>query len=193
MPSAAQLSKLVDAHSNRLHSLEARYTERYRGMGMDRTETGTLLLSKPGRMRWAYDAPAGKIFVLDGKDAISYTPGDPQADLIPAKQLEDLRSPLGLLLGHTELNKELDHLSVAPVAGGYSLAGTPRGMGARVRTVFLTVDGTGIIHGLQIDEVSGASTSFVFTGIRENVPAPDSAFVFTPPPGIAVVKGSAPL
>lgn len=162
-------------------------------MGMDRTETGTLLLRKPGRMRWSYDAPAGKVFVLDGKDAISYTPGDAQADRLPAKQLDDLRSPLRFLLGHTELAKELDHLSLAPVAGGYSLSGTPKGMGSRIRTVFLTVDAAGIIHGLQIDEVSGASTSFAFSDMQVNVPAPDSAFIFTPPPGVSVVNAPSPL
>ncbi len=191
--SAAKLARRVDARYDRLRSLETRYTERYRGMGMDRTETGTLLLRKPGRMRWSYDAPAGKVFVLDGKDAISYTPGDAQANRLPARQMDDLRSPLRFLLGHTELAKELDHLSIAPTAGGYSLSGTPRGMAERIRTVVLTVDAQGLIHGLQIEEISGASTSFLFTEMHENVPAPDSAFVFAPPPGISIVKGAAPM
>ena len=70
-PSAAAiaLARKVDAHYNHLHSLTAHFTERYRGMGMDRSESGTLTLSKPGKMRWAYDAPSGKMFVLDGKFA----------------------------------------------------------------------------------------------------------------------------
>ena len=114
-PSAAALAKKVDQHYNHLHSLTAHFTERYRGMGMDRTETGTLTLSKPGKMRWAYDAPSGKIFVLDGKNAVSYTPGDSQALRTPAKQLDDLRSPLRFLLGHTEIAKELDGLTLTLV------------------------------------------------------------------------------
>src|SRR5579864_1332365 len=104
----------VDDHYNHLTSLRARYTEHYAGMGMDRTETGTLLLRKPGRMRWTYDQPIGKVFVLDGKFAWFYTPGDSQAQRIPAKQLDDLRSPLRFLLGHTELAKELDSIAVKP-------------------------------------------------------------------------------
>lgn len=192
-PSAAQLASRVDRHYDHLRSLQARYTERYRGMGMDRTETGTLLLRKPGRMRWSYDAPAGKVFVLDGRNAISYTPGDAQANRLPEKDLDDLRSPLRFLLGRTELSKELDHLSVAPVAGGYTLSGTPKGMEKRIRAVFLTVDSSGVIHNLQIDETSGAITSFSFTDLQEDVPAPDSAFQFTPPQGIPVVNGAAPI
>ena len=192
-PSATQLAKTVDAHYNHLHSFQARYTERYRGMGMDRTEAGTLLLRKPGRMRWSYDTPAGKLFVLDGKDAISYTPGDPQASRLPAKQLDDLRSPLRFLLGHTELTRELDHLTLAPVEGGYNLAGTPHGLAQRLESILLTVHAGGIIHALEIREAGGATTTFTLTDIHENVPAPDIAFVFTPPPGVTVINGTAPL
>ena len=192
-PSATELARTVDAHYNHLKSLQARYTERYQGMGMDRTESGTLLLRKPGRMRWAYDTPAGKLFVLNGKDAVSYTPGDPQASRLPTKQLDDLRSPLRFLLGHTELARELDHLTVAPVEGGFSLAGAPRGMGQRLQAIILLVDAAGVIHELRIEETDGARTTFTFTGIREDVPAPDSAFVFVPPPGVEVVNGTSPL
>ena len=193
VPTAGQLAARVDRRYDRLHSLQTRYTERFRGMGIDRSESGTLLLRKPGRMRWSYDAPAGKVFVLDGKDAISYTPGDAQANRLPAKQLNDLQSPLRFLLGHTALSREFDRLSVAPVSGGYSLSGVPKGMAGRIRSVFFTVDAEGIIHGLQIDELNGSITSFVFTDMHENVPAPDSDFVFNPPPGVTVVNGSAPL
>ncbi len=75
---------------------------------MDKTESGTLVLKKPGRMRWTYDQPAGKVFVLDGKSCVVIHPGTDQAQRVPAKQLDDLRSPLRFLLGHTQLKKELD-------------------------------------------------------------------------------------
>ena len=47
------LLRKVDDHYNHLNSLRARYSEHYAGMGMDKTESGTLVLKKPGRMRWA--------------------------------------------------------------------------------------------------------------------------------------------
>lgn len=183
----------MDAHYNHLSSLEERFTERYRGMGMDRTESGTLLLKKPGRMRWTYDAPAGKLFVLNGKDGVSYTPGDPQANRVAARDLDDLRSPLRFLLGHTEVARELDNLSVTPVADGlYSLAGVPHGQEKQIRLVTLVVDSAGLIHSLQIDEVDGSITSFAFTAAHENVPTRDADFSFQPPPGVTVVNGPAP-
>ena len=194
VPSAETLAHAVNVHYNHLASLRTRFTERYRGMGMDRTESGTLTLRKPGRMRWAYDAPAGKLFVLNGKDAISYTPGDAQANRMPAKQLDDLRSPLRFLLGHTDLARELDHLSAAPVDDGlFSLGGTPHGLGDRIRQVTVVVDSAGIIHSLQIDEVDGAITTFGFSDRQEGVPAPDSDFTFVPPPGVTIVNSPAPI
>jgi outer membrane lipoprotein carrier protein len=192
-PSAKALAAKVDAHYNHLHSLTARFTERYRGMGIDRTETGTLTLSKPGRMRWAYDAPSGKIFVLDGKNAVSYTPGDSQALRTPAKQLDDLRSPLRFLLGRTEIAKELDGLTLTLVSGGYTLSGVPKGMQQSVQSIGITVDAAGQILGMRIVQVDGAETSFVFTDIRENVAPPDSEFEFTPPPGVTIINGVAPI
>ena len=103
----------VDRHYNQLHSLKAGFTESYQGMGVKRTESGTMLLLKPGRMRWDYTSPPGKIFLLDGKFAWFYTRGDRQVQRIPAKELDDLRSPLRFLLGHTELEKEMSGLTVA--------------------------------------------------------------------------------
>ena len=192
-PTAEALARKVDAHYNHLQSLTAHFTERYQGMGMDRSETGTLTLRKPGRMRWAYDEPSGKIFVLDGKFAVSYTPGDSQALRTPAKQLDDLRSPLRFLLGHTEIAKELDGLALTLVNGGYTLSGTPKGMQQTVQSIGLTVDASGQIRAMRIEQPDGATTSFTFTDIRENVPAPDSAFTFTPPPGVTLINGTAPI
>jgi outer membrane lipoprotein carrier protein len=193
IPTAASLAKQVDAHYNHLQSLQARFTERYQGMGLDRSESGTLTLRKPGRMRWAYDAPSGKLFVLDGTSAISYTPGDAQASRTPAKQLDDLRSPLRFLLGHTQLSRELDHLTLAPVSGGYSLSGEPHGMAKSLRAIVLTVDAAGQIHSMRIEQVDGSVTSFTFSDIRENIPTTAADFTFTPPAGVTIVNGAAPI
>jgi hypothetical protein len=96
-------------------------------MGIDREESGTLLLRKPGKMHWSYSDPAGKIFLLDGKYAWFYSPGDAQVERVSAAQLDDLRSPLRFLLGHTQLQKELDGLTLSSTADGLELSGVPKG------------------------------------------------------------------
>ena len=190
---SAALIRTVDDHYNHLTSLRAHYTEHYAGMGMDRTESGTLLLKKPGRMRWSYDQPVGKVFVLDGKYAWFYTPGDPQTQRVPAKELDDLRSPLRFLLGHTQLRKELDNLAVTPEGTGFRITGVPKGMSQRIKLLTLGVTATGTIERMRLEEVDGAVTEFTFTGIEENIPVKNSDFVFHPPAGVVVVNGLPPI
>jgi outer membrane lipoprotein carrier protein len=187
------LIRRVDDHYNHLRTLRAHYSEHYTGMGLDRTESGTLTLKKPGLMRWSYDKPTGKVFVLDGKFAWFYTPGDAQVSRTPAKQLDDLRSPLRFLLGHTQLAKELDQITTASEGANFKIAGVPKGMAQRVRQLTLVVTQTGIIQNMKIEETDGATTNFTFTGIEENAPVAPSDFVFTPPPGISTVDGQSPI
>jgi outer membrane lipoprotein carrier protein len=191
---AHDLAQRVDRHYNQLHSLKAGFTESYEGLGMQRTESGTLLLLKPGRMRWDYSSPVGKLFVLDGKYAWFYSQGDPQVQRIQAKQLDDLRSPLRFLLGHTELEKEMDTLTLSPAAAGhFTLSGQPKGLEKRVNRLSLTVTPDGTITGIEIEESDGALTRFTFTGEAPNAPIPAEQFRFKPPPGVPVVNAAPPV
>ena len=193
-PSPHDLAQRVDHHYNHLHSLKAQFTETYEGLGRSRTESGTLSLLKPGRMRWDYSSPAGKLFLLDGKYAWFYSKGDPQVQRIAAKQLDDLRSPLRFLLGHTQLEKEIDHLSATPAANGnFTLAGIPHGQEKRIQRLTLTVTPDGTITAIEIQETDGAVTHFTFTGEQPNAAVPAAEFHFTPPQGVPVVDGMAPV
>lgn len=193
-PSVHEIAQRVDRHYNQLHSLKAGFTESYEGMGMSRTESGTLLLLKPGRMRWEYSSPAGKLFLLDGKYAWFYTQGDPQVQRIPAKQLDDLRSPLRFLLGHTQLEKELTGLKLASAANGqFTLTGQPRGQQQRIHRLTLTVTTAGTITAIEVEEADGSLTRFTFTAEETNAAVSAAAFHFTPPRGVPVVDALPPV
>jgi outer membrane lipoprotein carrier protein len=193
-PSAHEIAQRIDRHYNQLHSLKAGFTESYEGLGMRRTESGTLLLLKPGRMRWDYSSPAGKLFLLDGKYAWFYSRGDPQVQRIAAKELDDLRSPLRFLLGHTELEKEMNSIALTSGPNGiYTLSGQPKGQEKRVDRLALTVTADGTIVGIEIEEADGAITRFTFTGEVPNAPIPAEEFRFTPPAGVPVVDAAPPV
>jgi outer membrane lipoprotein carrier protein len=193
-PSVHDLAQRVDRRYNQLHSLKAQFAESYEGLGIQRNEGGTLLLLKPGKMRWDYSAPAGKVFVLDGKYAWFYTRGAAQVERIEAKKLDDLRSPLRFLLGHTQIEKELTNLSLAPAPNGsFTLAGQPKGQEKRVPKLALTVTAEGAITGIEIDEADGAVTRFTFTNEQPNSAVPEGAFRFTPPVGVPVVDSLPPV
>jgi outer membrane lipoprotein carrier protein len=193
-PSAHELAQRVDRHYDSLHSLKAGFSESYRGLGMERTESGTLLLSKPGRMKWEYGSPPGKLFLLDGKYAWFYTPGDPQVQRIPAKELDDLRSPIRFLLGHTDLEKEISNLTAVEAPGGeFVLSGLPKGQEKRVVRLSLTVTATGTITAIEVEEVDGALTRFTLTDERPNVPIAPETYRFTPPAGVPVANAPPPV
>lgn len=190
----AEIAARVDGHYNALHSLEVHFVQNYSGMGMHRHEAGVLLLKKPGRMRWTYTDPDGKLFILDGHDGYFYSPGESEAQKVPEKQLDDLRSPLQFLLGHTQLEKELKNLTVTTTGNGlYVLAGVPKGLEQRVAQLKITAAADGTIRSMTITETDGVTNDFDFSGEADNVPAPNSAFVFTAPPGVHVVTGMAPV
>lgn len=192
--SALELAKRVDDHYNHLQSLKASFTEQYDGLGMHRSESGTMLLRKPGRMRWDYTSTAGKVFVLDGKYGWFYAPGASQVQRIPASQLDDLRSPLRFLLGHTKIESELEGLTLASAAqGSFRLSGVPKGLQKRVARLSLTVKPDGAIQHIEIEETDGAQTAFDFSNEQANPAIPESAFHFTPPAGIPVVDAPPPV
>ncbi len=190
---AQQLAQRVDKYYNGLHSLRVGFSETFHGLGIERKESGTLLLRKPGKMRWDYEHPAGKIFLLDGKYAWFYSPGDAQVERLSATQLDDLRSPLRFLLGHTQLQKELEGLTLSSTADGLQLSGVPKGMQDRVVKIVLGVSADGVIHSMNISERDGADTVFTFKDGQADAPAPDADFVFRPPPGVSVIDGLPPI
>jgi outer membrane lipoprotein carrier protein len=193
LPDVLAVAKAVDDHYNHLRSLQAEFTEVFRGAGMDRSESGTLWLKKPGKMRWEYRSPKDKLFLSDGKDAWFYLPGDKQVRKTPVKKLEDLRSPLGLLLGKTRLEKELHGLGFAPdvtplVPGDLVLRGVPQALADRVSEVVLEITPENRIRRIEIEDVNGAVTEYRFEQQREDVEIGDGRFRFTPPPGVETIE-----
>jgi outer membrane lipoprotein carrier protein len=183
----------LDHHYNDLRSLRAAFTETYRGAGITRTESGTLWLRRPGKMRWEYLEPREKLFISDGKTAYFYVPGERQARKAPLDKLDDLRSPLRYLLGKTKLKKEFDHLTArsGDQPGTVVIRGVPKNMADRVAEVTMELNPAGQIQRIQIDEVDGSQTEFAFSSIQENVPVEDARFRFQPPPGVELIESSA--
>jgi outer membrane lipoprotein carrier protein len=188
------LAAAVDEHYNHLHSLQAQFTELYRGSGIERTESGTLWLKKPGKMRWEYRSPREKLFVSDGKDAWFYVPADHQARKTAARKLDDIRSPLAFLLGKTKLEKELDALSLAPdippsAPENVVLRGVPRALADSVNEILLEIAPDKRIVRIVIDEVDGSVTEYRLNDQQEDAAIANSRFQFRPPAGTETIDG----
>lgn len=189
---ASDIAHATDEHYNRLQTFKAEFTEMYQGPGISRSESGTLWLKKPGRMRWEYRQPREKLFLSDSHNAFFYVPGERQARKTAIKNLDDIRSPLRYLLGKTKLEKELEGLSLAPDvnplnAGDTVLRGVPKGMKDRISSVVLEITPAHQISRIVIQEVDGTTTEFRFANVEENIAVQDSLFRFTPPPGVEII------
>lgn len=196
-PDVHAIAQAVDERYNHLHTLQAEFTEIYRGAGMERTESGTLWLKKPGKMRWEYRSPREKLFLSDGKEAWFYLPAERQVRRTALRELDDLRSPLAFLLGKTKLEKELQGLVIvqgstpdsAPlVPGDLLLRGVPKSMADRVSQVLIEITPEHLISRILATEVDGSVTEYRFSGMKEDGGVSDLQFQFKVPPGVEVVE-----
>ena len=193
-PDVLTLSQRVDRHYNALHTLQTQFVEKYRGNGMERTESGTLWIKRPGRMRWEYAQPHAKLFITNGKTAWFYSPGDRQARSTDSRKLDDLRSPLAYLLGKAKLERVFDGLKLAEAvqphtAGNVVLEGLPRGLAAHTARVLLEITPEGRIDRIVAEGQDDSVTEYQFSESKEDVPVADERFRFVPPPGVEVIQG----
>jgi outer membrane lipoprotein carrier protein len=191
----SQIAEAVDKHYNQLQSLQADFTETYEGGGLRRVESGTLWIRKPGQMRWEYGSPRSKLFVTDGRTAWFYVPGERQARRAQLKQLDDFRSPLRYLLGHSKLQKEFKGLSLAvdqkpSTPGNVVLRGVPANMQDRIVEVLLEVSGGNKLTRIYIEELDGSRTVFELRNEQGNLPLKAERFRFQPPAGVEVMQAT---
>jgi len=194
-PNVRTIADAVDRHYNHLRTLECEFTEIYSGSDSERTEAGTLWLKKPGKMRWEYRSPKAKLFVVDGKNAWFYVPGERQVRRTSVKKLDDLRSPLAFLLGKTQLEKELRGLSLAPdvpplVSGDIMLRGVPREFRDRLNQVLIEITPDSAIRRIVLEQSDGATIEYRFGESKEDVQIADQQFEFRVPAGVEVVEES---
>lgn len=192
-PDLKAVVRAVDERYNELKSLKASFVEIYQSPGISRTESGTLWLKKPGRMRWEYAAPKQKLFLTDSENAYFYVPGEGQARRSSLSKIDDIRSPIRYLLGKTRLEKDLEALSLAPDvaplhAQNLVLRGVPKAMKDSIAQLILEISPANRIERIVIHGTDDSITEFRFDQIEEDVKIPDGSFRFTPPKGVKVIE-----
>jgi outer membrane lipoprotein carrier protein len=183
-----ELITKVESRYNRAKTLSVHFIENYSLLGRSRPpESGRLTLRKQGKMRWDYERPAGKLFISDGKTIYLYAATDNRVERVPMKQAEDLRAPLGFLLGRLDLRKEFRNFTVKPGEGGEWLQAEAKNDKAPYSTVEMLVGSNGEIRQLRVEGRDESKLSFTFEGEVLNPPVPESRFQFAIPPGAEVV------
>lgn len=121
---ASAVVKALEARYSHARTLEAAFYERYTTGGQGgQAESGTVYFSKPGRMRWDYESPGKKMFLVDGKNVWLYVPADHTASKASLKESADWRTPLALLTGNAHLERLCGRIEFAGAAGATASGG----------------------------------------------------------------------
>ena len=183
-----ELIQRVERHYNSAQTLSVGFIESYSMLGRQRQpESGTLTLRKVGKMRWDYAEPSGKLFISDGKNVFLFTAGDNRVEKWKLKDTEDLRAPLAFLLGRMDLRKEFTDFQSRAGVDGEWLAAAAKKVKTPYESVEMLISPGAEIRELKIIGRDGSVLSYRFEGERLNVPARDSEFQFTIPPGAQVI------
>src|SRR6266403_1803647 len=211
---ASKLASRMETRYRNATTLQAIFLERYSENGaVLRTEAGTAYFRRPGKMRWEYDHPEKDLFLIDGKTAWFYVPADHTVTRVPAKQSEDLRTPLALLAGRMKISRICSRVELAerenPVreddavlhcvvrgqpkaAANASSADNPFGNEAADAIFFEVNRDNGELARIIVRQAGGIQVEFRFENWRFDPPIPESMFHFEPPPGVAIVNGELP-
>ena len=159
-----------------------------------KTETGTLVLKRPGMMRWEYKTPVEKLFVSNGKTVFFYLPQEKQLQKMKVKESRDQRIPFLFLLGKGNLKRDFARVEWAsdqkPFFQGNSviLAYPKKGIDEFARILMEFSPQTFQLQRVTVFDVDGTMSEFVFTNIQQDLGTVAGIFDFKAPPGTEVVE-----
>lgn len=196
-PTAQELAASLQKRYDGVRDFSADFEHRYRG-GVLRRETverGTLLVKKPGKMRWEYTAPERKLFVSNGTQIYFYVPADKQVTISAMPDESSAPTPALFLAGRGNLIRDFDvALAERPEGlpdGTQALRLVPRTPQAEYDWLLMAVDPRSLgLRGLVAVDAQGGTSTFIFTNLKENVGPPDARFEFEVPRGVDIVTAS---
>lgn len=193
-PSATDLAAAIQRRYATVRDFTADFTHVYQGgiLRQKTTERGSLMVKKPGRMRWVYTAPEKKEFVSDGAKMYSYIPADRQVVVsdLPAGG-GDTTAAL-FLAGRGDLTKDFTAAIDGQGPDFYRIKLTPKRRQQEFDILYLHVrKDTLQITSLVAQDRQGGTSTFQFSNLKENVGLSDDRFAFRIPRGVQVVRSGA--
>jgi outer membrane lipoprotein carrier protein len=183
------LLRKVEARYNRAQSLKIDFSETFAGMHRPvQKDAGVLFLRKPGRMRWDYSTPAGKVFLSDGKNVYLYVPGDQTAQKSKLKESEDMRAPLAFLLGKLDFAKDFKSFEMRPEGQDTWIVAQPKSANLVYTKVEFLAAPSGEIRQVRVTGQDQSKLEFNFSNEQFNAPVSPALFTFRPPPGVQIVE-----
>ena len=184
-----ELLKAVEARYNRAQTVQVLFEQTFTAQNRpQRTEAGELFLRKPGRMRWQYTSPKGKLFLADGKEIYLYTPATNRVEKMKVKESDDLRAPLGFLLGKLDFWRDFQKFTARPEEADVRITAEPKSDRSPYSQVEFVVTPAREIRYLKVTGQDRSVMEFRFSKEKLNPPLAETLFRFETPPGAEVVN-----
>ncbi len=186
-PSARQVVQSLQQRYDQVHSLAAKFRQITEDRGITQQEEGILLMKRPGRMRWEYQAPTQKLFVADGEKSFYYNVAEKQV-VESELDLEDRGSPLLFLMGKGQLLSDYEvsfETSEKPlIESNWLLRLIPRPSRIQPDYEYVLVEAdrpTLRIHRISVIDPIGNRNDYILTEVQENLPIQEKKFRFKIP------------
>jgi outer membrane lipoprotein carrier protein len=189
--SPEEVARALQKRYEGIRDFSADFIHTYRG-GVLKTETreqGTVIVKKPGMMRWIYVKPEHKEFVADGKKVYSYIPEDKQVIVANVPADDAATSPAMFLAGKGDIVRDfMSTLEGNPPPGMVALKLTPKKREPEYEYLVVTADAkTMQMRGLTTKDGQGGLSTLIFSNLKENTGISDKEFAFRVPRGVDVI------
>jgi outer membrane lipoprotein carrier protein len=198
-PSAVEVAAALQRKIDTIRDFSADFTHQHQSGVLRRklVEQGSLLVKKPGRMRWEYKSPEKKLFVSDGARIYFYEPATNQVTVSEVPREDEATSAALFLAGKGSLTRDFNPSLIEPpeatAAGTYTLRLDPKKPQADYDWLEIVADrNTLLIRSLSAAEKDGGRSTFLFSKFKENVGVGDKPFEFQIPRGAEVIHAGRP-
>ena len=147
--------------------------------------SGTVAVSRPGKLRWEILKPYPQLIVGDGQKIWIHDPELQQVTVRKAGQALG-STPAALLAGSNELEKNFSLREAGQSDGVNWVEATPKATDSGFEKIRIGFAG-GELKAMELFDSFGQTTQVNFSSIERNPALPASAFRFTPPAGTDVV------
>jgi outer membrane lipoprotein carrier protein len=194
-PTTAQILERFDRVQQETGSLVARFTEEkhLRLLAEPKVSRGRFYFNRPNQVRWEYDGPESKVFVITESRYVAYFPAARRAEDVDIRKFVGKRLFRFLALGQTSGDLQAAYHIARAIdatsAGTHLLVLTPRRDRVRDRLAVLRiwVDGTTWLpRRIAYEEPDGDRTVLTFHDLRANVELAESRFRVELPAGVEV-------
>lgn len=157
----------------------------------ERIGEGSMVIAKPGLMRWDYRQPDQQVFLCDGQTMSMYFAKAAQMMVMSAKEYLKSDVTYSFFLGTGDILRDFEpRLPLADYCCGErpALQLFPRVEHGQVEHLDVWLDDHSLVRRLKIVDHFGSITELNFTNVRLNQKVDPSTFKFTPPAGTEIVK-----